>query len=141
MKTNRSNTGLWADIHAARLSLYNSLSLNSDQFDGLILIGTSHPKEEAFDLSNTSLSVTKIYASNDGLASVEEVKVNATYLPDDTNWVLIEGGNHGQFGYYGAQLGDNSATISREQQQKLTVEAVLTALNSVQGSSFITRVW
>ena len=107
--------------------------LNSDQFDGLVLIGTSHPKEEAFDLSNTTLSVTKIYASNDGLASVEEVKANATYLPDDTNWVLIEGGNHGQFGYYGAQLGDNSATISREQQQKLTVEAVLTALNSVQG--------
>ncbi len=133
MKTHRSNTGLWVDIRAVRLSLPDLLTYIATQFDGLVLIGTSHPKEEAFDLSNTTLSVTKIYASNDGLASVEEVKANATYLPDDTNWVLIEGGNHGQFGYYGAQLGDNSATISREQQQKLTVEAVLTALNSVQG--------
>jgi pimeloyl-ACP methyl ester carboxylesterase len=106
--------------------------LYGDQFDGLILIGTSHPKEKAFDLSDTTLAVTKIYASNDGLASVEEVKANAIYLPDDTNWVLIDGGNHAQFGYYGAQLGDNAATISREQQQELTVEAVLAALNSVQ---------
>lgn len=104
-----------------------------DSFDGLVLIGTSHPKEEAFDLSNTTLAVTKIYASNDGLASVEEVKANAIYLPDDTNWVPIEGGNHGQFGYYGAQLGDHAATITREEQQKLTVEAVLTVLNGLQG--------
>ena len=104
-----------------------------NQFDGLVLIGTSHPKEEAFDLSNTTLSVTKIYASNDGLASVEEVKANAIYLPDDTNWVLIDGGNHGQFGYYGAQLGDNAASISREEQQKLTVDAILAVLGNFAG--------
>jgi len=107
--------------------------LYGDSFDGLVLIGTSHPKEAAFDLSDTSLAVTKIFASNDGLASVDEVAANAIYLPEDTNWVLIEGGNHAQFGYYGAQLGDDSASISREEQQRLTVEAILDALNSVQG--------
>jgi len=67
------------------------------------------------------------------LASVGEVQANAVYLPNDTNLVLIEGGNHGQFGYYGKQLGDNPATISREEQQRLTVETVLTVLNNVQG--------
>jgi len=101
-------------------------------FDGLVLIATSHPKDPAFDLSNTTLSVTKIYASNDGLASRNEVEANAIYLPDTTTWVLIEGGNHSQFGYYGSQLGDGTATISREEQQKLTIEAVITALNQVQ---------
>ncbi|HSM70925.1 MAG TPA: alpha/beta hydrolase [Anaerolineales bacterium] len=106
---------------------------HGESIDGLVLIGTSHPKEEAFDLSNINLAVTKIYASNDGLASVDEVQANAIYLPEDTNWIFIEGGNHSQFGYYGAQLGDNAATISREEQQKLTVEAILTALNDVQG--------
>lgn len=105
--------------------------LYGDQFDGLILIGTSHPKEAAFDLSNTNLPVTKIYASSDGLASMEEVEANALYLPADTNWVLIEGGNHAQFGYYGTQLGDNQASISREQQQSLTLEAMLEVLNSL----------
>lgn len=107
-------------------------SLHAESFDGLILIGTSHPKEEAFDLANTDLSVTKIYATNDGLASTDEVEVNAQYLPDDTTWILIEGGNHSQFGYYGSQLGDNTATISRERQQELTVKAILSALKSVQ---------
>lgn len=102
-------------------------------FDGLILIGTSHPKDKVFDLSNTTLWVTKIYATNDGLASVEEVEANAVYLPDNTTWVLIDGGNHSQFGYYGSQLGDNTATISHEQQQELMDEAILTALSSLQG--------
>ena len=107
-------------------------SLHGESFDGLVLIGTSHPKEEVFDLSNTDLSVTKVYATNDGLASVDEVEANAKYLPDDTRWRLIEGGNHSQFGYYGSQLGDNAATISRERQQELTVDAILAALKSVQ---------
>jgi len=107
-------------------------ALHAGTFDGLILIGTSHPKEAAFDLSDSTLDITKVYASNDGLASVEEVQSNAVYLPEDTNWVLIDGGNHSQFGYYGAQLGDSSATISREQQQELMVNAILIALNRVQ---------
>jgi len=104
-----------------------------DSFDGLILIGTSHPKEAAFDLSNSTLFVTKIYATHDGLASMDEVKANAVYLPANTTWALIEGGNHSQFGYYGSQLGDSTATISREQQQELLVQAILSALDRVQG--------
>ncbi len=102
---------------------------HGDSFDGLILIGTSHPKEQAFDLSNSTLAVTKIYASNDGLASLDEVEDNAIYLPIDTTWILIEGGNHSQFGYFGKLLGDNPATLSREQQQELTIEAILSALS------------
>jgi hypothetical protein len=64
---------------------------------------------------------------------VEEVEANTIYLPDDTNWIFIEGGNHSQFGYYGNQLGDNSAGISREQQQELTVEGILAALRNFEG--------
>ena len=106
--------------------------LHGDSFNGLILIGTTHPKEEAFDLSDSTLAVTKIYATNDGLAGMDEVKANSQFLPENTNWVLIDGGNHSQFGYYGSQLGDNPAVISREVQQKLTVEAILSALKSIQ---------
>jgi pimeloyl-ACP methyl ester carboxylesterase len=107
-------------------------SLHGEVFDGLILIGTSHPKEQAFDLSNSTLAVTKIYATNDGLASQQEVEANAIYLPHNTTWILIEGGNHSQFGYMGTLLGDSAATISREQQQELTTKAILEALNSIQ---------
>jgi hypothetical protein len=57
------------------------------------------------------------------------MEANAYLLPAATYWIEIEGGNHAQFGYYGMQLGDNRATISREQQQTLTVQAILTALD------------
>lgn len=40
------------------------------------------------------------------------------------NIVVIEGGNHAQFGNYGRQKGDPDATITAEQQQEITVKAV-----------------
>ena len=40
------------------------------------------------------------------------------------NVVEIEGGNHAQFGNYGPQEGDLPATISAEEQQAQTVEAI-----------------
>ncbi|MHA3773091.1 alpha/beta hydrolase [Verrucomicrobiota bacterium sgz303538] len=99
---------------------------HAERLSGLVLIGTSHPRD--FDLSHLSLDVTKIAATNDGLASLAEVKANAKHLPSRTRWVVIEGGNHSQFGYYGFQLGDNRATISRSAQQATTVEALLGTL-------------
>lgn len=41
------------------------------------------------------------------------------------NVVEIQGGNHAQFGNYGPQKGDAPATISAEEQQAQTVEAIL----------------
>ncbi len=105
--------------------------LYPDQLQGLILIGTSLPKEKAFDLSNITLPVMKIYATFDGLASVAEVQANSRYLPPDTTWVEIQGGNHAQFAYYGSQLGDNAAEISRAQQQALTLAAILAWLRQI----------
>lgn len=99
--------------------------------DGLLLIGTSHPKEAAFDLSALTIPVMKVFATNDGLASSEEVRANAIYLPENTLYVEIVGGNHQQFGYYGPQLGDGEAEISRDEQQKQVLEAILQMLGMV----------
>jgi pimeloyl-ACP methyl ester carboxylesterase len=98
---------------------------------GLVLVGTSHPKEPAYDLSGSAVPVLKIYATNDGLASPGEVLANAGLLPADTEWVEIVGGNHAQFGYYGAQLGDGRAEITREAQQDLTFRAILDFLETL----------
>lgn len=100
-----------------------------ERLAGLLLIGTSHPRED--DLSALPLDVTKIFASEDGLASEAEVKEFARLLPPSTHFVRIEGGNHAQFGWYGRQLGDNSAAISRDEQHRQTVAAVLEALRRV----------
>jgi hypothetical protein len=57
--------------------------------------------------------------------------VNAARLPADTRWVEIAGANHAQFGYYGPQLGDDKATITREEQQRRLVELIMSELNHV----------
>jgi pimeloyl-ACP methyl ester carboxylesterase len=95
--------------------------------EGLVLIGTSHP-DAASDLSGSRLDVTKVYATRDGFATPERVEANARYLPPDTHWVRIEGGNHAQFGHYRYQIGDRSATISRDRQQHILAQAIENAL-------------
>lgn len=103
------------------------VSAFENQLSGLILIGTSHPREQ--DHSRLQVPVMKVYASNDGLASPAEVEQYRPNLPPQTQLVRIEGGNHAQFGWYGSQLGDDKATISREDQQAQLLEAVVGFLN------------
>jgi hypothetical protein len=92
----------------------------------LVLIATTHPKDT--DLSGLNMPVTKVYASNDGVAPRDRILANRSLLPASTRWVEIEGGNHAQFGHYGPQLFDGHATITREAQQSQTRDALLQAL-------------
>ncbi|MHB1277724.1 MAG: alpha/beta hydrolase, partial [Bacteroidia bacterium] len=89
----------------------------------LILLGTQYP--EKISLADNKIKVLKVYGTNDGLEPVSEVEKNKVNLPAGTRYVEIAGGNHGQFGYYGKQPFDDPATISREKQQKQTVQAML----------------
>jgi hypothetical protein len=92
----------------------------------MVLMGTSHPKR--IDLSDARIPITKVFASNDGIATVEMINATRHLLPKDTRWIEIEGGNHSQFGHYGQQLFDGSPTISREQQQAAARAALAEAL-------------
>lgn len=70
------------------------------------------------------MNVLSIYGSEDGVLNTESVQENRSLLPDNHKEIIIEGGNHAQFGNYGEQAGDGDATVSTEEQQKLTVEAI-----------------
>lgn len=109
--------GTFASSYGSRLS-------------GLIMIGTTHPRDH--DLSSLTIPVLKIAGTRDCVADLDASRANAHNLPSSTRWVVIEGGNHAQFGYYGVQLGDCSAAISRENQQDQTLSAVLSWLDNVQ---------
>ncbi|RZJ80654.1 MAG: alpha/beta hydrolase [Flavobacterium sp.] len=99
--------------------VYENLGL----IDKLILIGTTHPRD--ISLANADIPILKIYGANDGVADVPSILANKPKLPNTAKFVEIAGANHSQFGYYGFQLGDNSATISREEQQALTLKHIL----------------
>jgi pimeloyl-ACP methyl ester carboxylesterase len=99
---------------------------NPETVKAMVLIGTSHPK--TMDLSASRIPITKVYASNDGIATVEMIDSTRNLLPRETRWVEIKGGNHSQFGHYGRQLFDGSPTVPREKQQATTRAALLDAL-------------
>jgi predicted esterase len=106
----------------------NYLYSNPGLADGLIL-WASYPGESN-DLSDSDLEVLSIYGTLD-MAGIDKFDDSRTLLPADTTWVVIEGGNHAQFGDYGFQPGDNVATISAAEQQAQIVEATVSFLKTL----------
>lgn len=102
---------------------------NPGQLKGLILLGTSHPRD--FDLSYSTIPTLKLYAEFDGLASVDEVLENQQKLPLNAQIIFIEGGNHSQFGFMRNLLMDSSPTINREQQQMRVQEHMIDFLHTL----------
>lgn len=102
----------------------------NDPVTGLAL-WASYPQGGS-DLSGSELAVTSIYASEDGLTTLEDIEASRAQLPPDTVFVEIVGGNHAGFGWYGEQDGDGEATISRVEQQSQVVDATLELLESIE---------
>ena len=98
-----------------------------NQLAGLVL-WASYPVS---NISAYQGKVISIYGSEDGLLSQAELEKSKTTLPSSTIWVVIEGGNHAYFGYYGEQAGDNPAKITREQQQAQIANATISFLQSI----------
>jgi Alpha/beta hydrolase family len=96
---------------------------NPTLIDKLILIGSTHPRDISLAASN--IPIMKIYGSQDGVADEKSIMDNKAKLPEATKFVQIVGANHSQFGYYGFQLGDNTAEISREHQQAETLKNIV----------------
>ena len=99
---------------------------NPDAIQGLAL-WAAYPASSD-DLSERSLQVVSIIGSKDGLGTDQGVKATRQLLPESTQFITIEGGNHAQFGWYGEQPGDAEATITREDQQVKVVQATLELL-------------
>ncbi|MHB1357194.1 MAG: alpha/beta hydrolase [Anaerolineae bacterium] len=92
-----------------------------DVMHGLVL-WAAYPANSA-SLADSSVSVISMYGTFDGLAAEFITGSSRALLPANTTWLQIDGGNHAQFGWYGAQAGDGVATISREAQQSQVVQA------------------
>ncbi len=99
------------------------------QIDGLVFLA-SYPADSN-NLSNYTGKVLSVSASMDGLATPDKIAHSVGLLPDRTEWAVIQGGNHAQFGWYGPQKRDNAATISREEQQKEVIQATLNLLINI----------
>jgi hypothetical protein len=117
--------------------------LNEDKIDGLVL-WASYPANNAM-LSVVGLKVVSIYGTSDGITELIDIENSIPNLPEDTSFVALEGANHTQFGWYGdsatdydflqpgkeGELGDNLATLTRQEQQALIVGYTVSFLDSL----------
>lgn len=97
------------------------------EINGLAL-WASYPADSN-SLAGQDLTVLSIFGSQDGQA--EKLAAAGNLLPADTNWVIIKGGNHAQFGDYGLQPGDGVAEISPMQQWDQVITATSTFLHKI----------
>lgn len=98
-----------------------------NNLDGIVF-WASYPADDA--LKNTHMKILSIYGTRD-ISDVDVFDASRLKLPTDAEFVVIEGGNHSQFGDYGFQPGDNEATISRLEQQSQAIEATVEFLKSL----------
>lgn len=120
-------------------------SNNLGAFDGLVLMA-SYPTEN-FSLVDYSGSVLSLTGSLDGVLDLEKFEEAKAFLPageiinsidlfpdvleeNTTVYFDIEGGNHAQFGSYGAQNGDGKPTISKEYQHAQVQGAIIEFFNA-----------
>ncbi|KQQ04059.1 MULTISPECIES: alpha/beta hydrolase [unclassified Rathayibacter] len=93
---------------------------------GLVLLGSYC----ANDLSESDVAVLSLSGSEDGLSTLEKVDAARDQLPASADLVEIDGANHADFGWYGPQPGDGTASISHEEADRAITGALLPFLAS-----------
>lgn len=96
-------------------------SNNQEKIDGLILLASY----SVDDLTGYPGKVISIIGTKDMGIDQEKLDETNVNLPEDTEFFIIEGGNHSQFGDYGFQKGDKVADISLEEQLDLITNRIL----------------
>lgn len=93
---------------------------NGDALRGLVLLA-AYPTKQIGD----ELSLLSIYGTEDGVLQMDQYEKGKDYWPKDAREVIIEGGNHAQFGNYGLQAGDGTARLTAAEQQMQTTSKIL----------------
>jgi len=97
-------------------------SKHAEDFRGVILFAAY-----TTDSIGKELPVLMIYGSEDRVVRKEKLE-EGRKLAENCAELVIEGGNHAQFGNYGIQSGDGEATISADEQQRQTVDFIAAVL-------------
>ncbi len=100
---------------------------HQDKIKGVIYLA-AYPNTNA---SNATFKGLSIRGSLDGLATSAQISDNLNKFPANTIFITIPGGNHANFGNYGLQEGDNNSTITKQEQQNLTVNYILDFLKTL----------
>ncbi len=100
------------------------LAKDPEEWDALVLLAAY----STADLTDSGLKVLTLTGSEDGVINREKAEKYAPNLPAGTQNIVMEGGCHAFFGAYGSQKGDGVPSITREEQIRQTVQAILALL-------------
>ena len=81
---------------------------HAEDYAGLVLLAAYSTAEIA------DMDVISLYGSEDGVLNREKYQEYRGNLPESTEEIVIEGGNHAGFGSYGFQEGDSESMIPGE---------------------------
>lgn len=104
---------------------------NPETVDGVVFLA-SYPSSDLTSFGGLALSVAGSEDEVLNRAANDEARAK---LPEEAQKLVIEGGNHAQFGNYGEQRGDGVATISWENQQAQTVDAIVSLVSELSAAS------
>ncbi|WP_458121506.1 alpha/beta fold hydrolase [Paenibacillus sp. Z6-24] len=102
---------------------------HQDRIAGVFFLA-SYPDQNG-NLANMGLPVMSITGSEDSVLQKDKYEASRSLLPADTAYYSVRGGNHGQFGSYGEQKGDQPAKVSAEEQRAQTVNALLSWMKEI----------
>lgn len=100
-----------------------------DLISGLV-IWASYPANSA-DIASLEIPVLTIYGTLDPGATENDLSNRKDLYPEGASYLAVQGGDHHQFGSYLTSPDKNYATISRDEQHKLIVQATLELLEEV----------
>lgn len=103
---------------------------NLEDFAGLTLLGAYTtesliPEPNDKGEVNEDFWVNVIYGTEDYVMNGKKLSESYDLMPEKSNENVLTGGNHAQFGNYGIQKGDGTATMSKEEQWQYTIDVIL----------------
>ena len=105
--------------HSLGGAMAASFSVTHDEEVEALVLLAAYSTE---NLNGLDMDVYSFYGSEDTVLNMEKYEEYRSNLPEDVIEEVIEGGNHANYGHYGAQDGDGEATITREEQQECVLD-------------------
>ena len=72
-----------------------------------------------------NIKVLSVYGTNDKVLNMKKYKKSKKYLPNNYKEIKIDGGNHANYGNYGSQKYDGKSSITKGEQQDITVKSIV----------------
>lgn len=97
-----------------------------ERADGLVLLASYAPQP-----IDERIRVCSIYGTEDGVLDLNKAS-GFNISPKGSAVLVLEGGNHADYGNYGPQKGDHPGTLGAQRQQAQTAQAILELAGSLE---------